>query len=81
MAKQILLIDEAMGIYVPQSYAVRYPHLIESAFCDDTLQILLAGPEHDHYWEAWDDVLRTPVTFKGKKWRLEQDGDLFAVCA
>lgn len=79
MDNQILLIDGCMGIYVPQRYAVKYPHLIESIFTDNTLEILLAGPEHEHYWEAWDDVLRAPITFDGKKWRLEQDEDLFAI--
>lgn len=48
-----LLIDGNRGVYVPQQFAKCFPGAIQDA---ETLQILLAGPEHEQYWDAWQDV-------------------------
>jgi hypothetical protein len=44
--------------------------------------ILIAGPDHEHYWDTWDDVLRlASCTNQETGWHygLEQDGSLYAV--
>jgi hypothetical protein len=72
-----VLIDGSWGIYVPQRFAQNYPQYIDPEEAD----IFETGPEHEHYWDTWDEVLeRTILTdFEGNRYRLEQDDDLFAV--
>lgn len=78
------IIDGAAGIYVPQRFAEEFAaHWY--GFTREDLEILKAGPEHEHYWEAWETVLDSAWFLKGTAengsvWRLEQDGDLFAWC-
>jgi hypothetical protein len=69
MSDRDCLIDDAYGIYVPQA-----------GISVEDAAVLLAGPDHERYWETWDRVLRNArYTDKDVRvWRLEQDGDLFA---
>jgi hypothetical protein len=47
----------------------------------DDVAILETGPDHEQYWDAWQDVLDNATWTDGKNtWTLYQDGDLFAVC-
>ena len=76
-----LLLDGDRGIYVPKEFADGFnfgPDGWQGADPAD-LEVLRSGPDHEFYWEAWDDVLNA-ATFKDRKgitWGLEQDGDLF----
>jgi len=73
------LVDGARGIYAPQFFA-RY-HGQEWGIKPEDMEVLLAGPDHEFYWETWDDVW-TSVTLEqdGKTWRLHCDmGDIFMV--
>lgn len=63
-----LLVNGAHGIYVPQVFAQWYGELL----APDQLEVLLAGPEHKHYWDVWDEV-----QLDGRL--LWQDSDLWAV--
>lgn len=78
-----LLISDAQGIYIPQlfcqNFDVKEWGLRE---VDSDVDVCLAGPNEEWYWEAWDAIQRKAEhTDKyGCKWHLEQDGDLFAVC-
>lgn len=75
-----LLVDGSHGIYVPRAFATNF-NMSDWGVDVDTVTILLAGPDHADYWEAWSDVEgRTEATFDGKRWVLEQDGDLWARC-
>lgn len=74
-----LLLDACRGIYIPRDFvecgATNWgvvPH-------DE--KILLAGPEHGAYWDAWDAVLEEAeyVDENGTHWSLYQDGDLWAI--
>ena len=74
------IIDGASGIYVPQRFAREYAAHWYGIAREDR-EILLSGPEHEHYWEAWDAVLNDAWYYNDKThqvWRLEQDDDLFA---
>lgn len=46
-----LVVDGSRGIYIPQFFAEHYPE-----WCTGEEEILLAGPDHPDYWEAWEDV-------------------------
>lgn len=77
-----LLVDGAHGQYVPKIFAERYL-ASDWSISDEARQVLLAGPEHDLYWEVWaEEVLdfASRTDLGGKTWFLAQtpDGDLFA---
>ena len=73
------LVDGCWGIYVPKNFAERYDMSAWHVAAED-VEILLAGPDHKFYWDAWSDVLNDAYFEKdGKRFSLEQDSDLFAV--
>ena len=72
-----LFSDSARGVYIPQ-------HFAESANRDkfkyiepEQWGILESGPETEHYWDVWDEVLSNAETDCGGV--LHQDGDLWIV--
>jgi hypothetical protein len=73
-----LLVDSRHGIYVPQVFAqtVRRDLFGDSISAED-FEIISAGPDADHYWEAWEAILNSAETTDGVS--LWQDGDLWAV--
>lgn len=79
-----LLIDENRGIYIPQHFVKKFNledwNLTDS---DDDIQVLKKGPEHEFYWEAWENVLDKATYFDDDtqfEYKLHQDGSLYAVC-
>lgn len=83
IADSELLIDGASGIYIPPRWANGCAD-VEGwrGFALTDVEILKDGPEHEEYWDAWDNIVRDaewidPKT--GHAWKLEQDGDCWAV--
>jgi hypothetical protein len=81
----LLLVDGASGIYVPKDFALKY--LSDKAdrenwgISEDGYRTLLAGPDHESYWDTWSRIEGyIEGTFDGKRWVLTQDGDLWAQC-
>lgn len=75
-----LLIDGAMGIYLPQRFVCNY---VASTWHVKPIDaaVLQNGPDDPLYWEVWDDVINYAWIEKdGKVWNLWQDGDLWAYC-
>jgi hypothetical protein len=75
----ILLIDEVAGIYIPRNF---YQHFDFSHWGLNRAEYSdLSSPENEHYWDAWDEVLRDAEHHDegGHVWSLYQDGSLFAV--
>lgn len=73
-----LLVDSAHGIYVPQSFAVRYEGW--QGITPEDMTILRAGPDNAEYWDTWDSVLQDAFyMLEGRKFYLYHDGDLWAV--
>lgn len=78
-----LIVDSHHGMYVPQLFATHVDLTQWNMGEDDErLTILREGPEHEHYWDVWVEVLDDAhhVDPYGGNWHLEHDGDLFAVC-
>ncbi len=75
---RVCLLDDSRGIYIPKVFAESYSW--DNVNPED-IDILLCGPDHEYYWDAWDSVLQSAryVDKNGKPWRLYQEGDLFAV--
>jgi hypothetical protein len=74
-----LLIDECSGIYIPNVFYRNFD--FEAWGLDKSKYSELKDIDHEHYWDAWDDLIRDAkyTDTKGVTWYLEQDGDLFAV--
>ena len=73
-----MIISDANGVYIPKIFAEGF----EWEISEEDREILKVGPEHEHYWETWDDVLASAkyMDEKGYVWHLHADGDLFAAC-
>lgn len=65
------VVDGHYGVYIPQTFAERYPEWLD----DEEREILLAGPEHEDYWDVWDEV--TSWEFEDKSLYLGESGDVF----
>ena len=78
-----LLLSDDRGVYIPRDFAeiVRAGMSWEGYDAKD-IDILLEGPDAEHYWDAWDAVSGNIrfVDSKGNRWHLWQDGDLW-ICS
>jgi len=72
-----LYADSARGIYIPQYFAETIDWNAIDDWNEDEKDILLAGPDHESYWDAWDSILNNVTTVCGGV--LWQDGDLWIV--
>ena len=75
-----LLLDDHHGIYIPQFFAEEFFGF--DGIDQEDIEICRAGPDHEHYWEAWDAILSNAYSIDkhGHEWRLYQDGDLWIYC-
>lgn len=75
-----LLLDSARGIYIPRDFVESFDLSLWNGITDENIEIL-KNPDHEYYWEAWDEVLNN-ATFveNGFTWYLSQDGDLWVMC-
>lgn len=69
------------GVYIPQNFAEKVKREFVKGITDADYEILMAGPDHELYWDAWDTVLtnaRIKLKVNHRYDRvLHQDGDLF----
>lgn len=80
MERVSLLLDGSRGVYIPQVFAKNFDLALCGITDQECIKTLLAGPEHEDYWDAWDSVLAVAEWNEdGKRLGLEQDGDLFAI--
>jgi hypothetical protein len=80
MSGMNLLLSDSRGVYIPRDFADFGAHW-DGVTAED-LEILAVGPDHEHYWDAWDAVLGAATYIDGNDnvWHLSQDGDLWAIC-
>jgi hypothetical protein len=70
-------LDSARGIYIPRDFAESISLNDWTGIDKADFEILLSGPDHEDYWEAWTQVLDNAESNCGAT--LYQDGDLFLV--
>lgn len=78
----ILYLRDARGIYIPRDFARETFRHCVAGVTDDDWNTLLAGPDHEWYWDAWSDVcdnatVTSPET--GKEYRIHLDGDCWLI--
>ena len=72
-----LFLDGNRGVYIPQHFAEAIGVKDWTGIEAEDLDVLRAGPDHESYWDAWQDVLDHAETRDGRV--LHQDGDLWLV--
>jgi hypothetical protein len=77
----ILLFSDASGIYIPQRFANEMARDHVAWVSDEDYEILGAGPDHELYWDTWQDVIDDArVTANGGTvYALYQDGDCWLI--
>lgn len=73
----VLYASDARGIYIPQHFAESYNVEQWETIDQESLDVLLLGPEQESYWDVWCDVLDNAETVCGGT--LHQDGDLWII--
>jgi len=76
-----LFADCNRGVYIPQHFAESVRREFVSNVSPEDWAILESGPDHEHYWDAWNDVEMNAILTdeSGEQWRLYQDGDLWII--
>jgi len=70
------IVNDGFGIYVPQAFIEGcWFKDFEKSLDPEYVKIIQEGPDHKHYWEAWQDILWNAMTEDGRI--LCHDGDLF----
>jgi len=77
-----LYCSDSHGVYIPRDFAESYNRSMWQGIDKDDVDVLCAGPEHEQYWDAWDNVLDNAkvVGDDGHTYTLHQDGDLWVIC-
>ena len=71
-------VDGCHGIYAPQRFTELYDRNPAGPSCGrEDWEIVQAGPDHEHYWEAWESVMDNWRGPQGAT--IYQDGDVFLV--
>jgi hypothetical protein len=74
----VLLVNGAHGVYVPKVFA-EFDLGDWKGIAKEDIEILKAGPDREHYWDAWQNILDNARTLvNGREYALYQDGDLWA---
>jgi hypothetical protein len=77
LTEPVCIIDSAHGVYIPQIWAERYGSYWQSCnIRQEDVTILLHGPDHEFYWESWENVLNN-YNHDGHTLWCGESGDLF----
>ena len=78
-----LWLTDGRGQYLPRDFARSFTNRAKhvTGVSDEDWAILEAGPDHDDYYEAWDEVLSSAIvtTDDGVQHVVYQDGDCWLV--
>ena len=80
-AKMELFLSDARGIYIPRDFAQSIKRECVTGISEDDYAIL-ENPDHEWYWEAWNDVLNNAVVTdptSGTVYKVYQDGDCWLI--
>lgn len=82
-ANPTLLVGDANGVYIAQTLAEVYKEeLLASGFKQEDIDILLAGPDHEHYLECWNELEGQTIKLGDEDnviCTIGDSGDLWAV--
>lgn len=73
-----LFLDGCRGIYIPRDFAAMIALDDWNGIYEEQLSILKRGPDHENYFDVWDEILDYAETKKDGG-TLYQDGDLWLI--
>ncbi len=75
-----LVVDGHHGVYAPQFFVEMYEDDLTGVDRED-VKTVLAGPDEEWYWEAWDNIERDGLVKVGRKEYTiyQHEGDIFLV--
>ena len=75
----ILYASDARGVYIPQYFAESIKRDCVEGVSVEEWATLESGPDHERYWDTWNDVEQSAIVTDntGKRFTLYQDGDLW----
>ena len=75
------MLSDAQGIYIPQAFTTIAQFERFDGITRGDWDICASGPDHEHYWDAWQEILDHAMWTgqDGIRYRLMQEGDLYAV--
>ena len=82
-----ILLSDARGIYIPRDFVTQFDIADDTSVVNgwrgiDPKDIAICeNPDHEWYWEAWQDICDSAyyIDTKGVRFNLYQNGDLFMV--
>jgi hypothetical protein len=79
----MLWLDDHRGIYIPRDFANSFIDRAKSVsgVSAEEWAVLEDGPDHEWYWDTWNDVEQNAIVTDedGVKYRLHQDGALWLI--
>jgi hypothetical protein len=79
----MLWLSDARGQYIPRDFAKSFADRARdvAGVSDEDWAILEAGPEHEFYWDTWNDVEQSAVITDqdGSKYTIYQNGDCWLI--
>jgi hypothetical protein len=79
----LLWLSDARGIYIPRDFAESFNDRAKcvSGVTDEQWAVLEAGPDHEQFWDVWQEVCDDAVVTDedGNRYYVEQDGDCWLV--
>ena len=78
----ILLLSDTRGQYIPRDFAGEIIRANVTGVSDEEWAILESGPEHEWYWDTWNDVEQNARVTDPKSsivYTVYQNGDCFLV--
>jgi hypothetical protein len=79
----LLWLSDARGIYIPRDFARSFvdrdKHV--TGVTPEDWAILDAGPDHEWYWDTWNDVEQKAIVTddNGAKFHVYQNGDCWLI--
>ena len=80
--KPILYLTDANGIYIPKLFAESIHKHLVTGVKDEDWTILKTNPNHEFYWEVWQEVCDNAEIQDGPNgvvYTIYQDGDCWLI--
>lgn len=80
--EMLLWLSDARGIYIPRDFSTSFTDRDKHVSgVDAETWAILENPDHEWYWEAWNDVCNDAVITDndGNKYTVYQNGDCWLI--